>query len=141
MTRPDTILHASTVARSGRAVLLRGASGSGKSGLALQLIGLGAALVADDRTCLRREGECVMADAPDPIRGRIEARGVGLLNAPTAAAVPLALVVDLDRAETERLPPFRETQLAGLALPLLYRAETPAFPAAILIYLEHGRHA
>ena len=53
----ETIVHASCVARDGRAVLIRGASGSGKSGLALQLMALGAGLVADDRTRLWREGD------------------------------------------------------------------------------------
>jgi serine kinase of HPr protein (carbohydrate metabolism regulator) len=43
-------LHASTVASDGRAVLITGPSGSGKSDLALRLIDRGFALVSDDRT-------------------------------------------------------------------------------------------
>ena len=41
------LLHASCVAVAGRAVLITGPSGSGKSSLALTLLAHGAALVAD----------------------------------------------------------------------------------------------
>ncbi len=135
---PD-IIHATTVAHKGRAVLIRGASGSGKSGLALQLIALGAALVADDRTQLRREKHTLLADAPAPIRSQIEARGVGILAAPAAGPTPVTLVVDLDETETDRLPPARETRLLGLSVPLLRKIDAHHFPAAIMVYLEHGR--
>ncbi|WP_104019905.1 HPr kinase/phosphorylase [Roseovarius nitratireducens] len=131
-------VHASCVAQAGRAVLIRGAAGSGKSGLALRLIALGAELVADDRTRVWRAGDQVMADAPDTIRGRIEARGMGLLHLPAAGPRPLALVVDLDGSETERLPPLRETRIAGTALPLVHGSGHAHFPAAIALYLRYG---
>ena len=41
-------LHASCIAVHGRGVLILGPSGAGKSSLALQLMALGADLVADD---------------------------------------------------------------------------------------------
>ena len=50
-------LHVSTVAIGGRAVLIGGRSGQGKSDLALRLIDRGAALVSDDYTHVRRAGE------------------------------------------------------------------------------------
>jgi HPr kinase/phosphorylase len=43
------LVHGSVVSLAGRGMLILGASGSGKSALALRLIGRGAALVADDR--------------------------------------------------------------------------------------------
>ncbi|MEQ9259444.1 MAG: HPr kinase/phosphatase C-terminal domain-containing protein [Roseovarius sp.] len=135
------VLHASCVAFEGRAVLIRGASGSGKSGLALQLIALGATLVADDRTRLRRAGERLIAEAPETIRGRIEARQVGLLRVPHVSGVPVALVIDMDAEETERLPPLRQTEIAGLALPLLRKSPLAHFPAAIKTYLCGQREA
>lgn len=141
MPGPDETMHATTVALNGRAVLIRGASGSGKSALGLQLLGLGAALVADDRTRLWRVGAQVMADAPDTIRGRIEARGVGILNAPACGPQAVALIVDLDRVEEVRLPPMRQAALLGVTLPLLHKIETAYFPAAIRLYLLHGREA
>jgi len=131
-------VHASCVAQAGRAALIRGAAGRGKSGLALRLIALGAELVADDRTRLWRAGGQVMADAPDTIRGRIEARGMGLLRLPSAGPRPLALVIDLDREETGRLPPLRETRVADAALPLVHGSGHAHFPAAILLYLRYG---
>jgi len=121
--------------------MIRGAAGAGKSGLALQMIALGARLVADDRTRLWRDGDRLMADAPDAIRGRIEVRGVGILAAEAAGPARLKLVVDLDETEDSRLPPERRCMLLGLQLPLVRKSEGAHFPAAILLYLTHGRMA
>ena len=133
-------LHASCVALEGRALLITGASGRGKSGLALQMMALGAGLVADDRTCLRRSGAAIIASPPAAIAGRIEARGLGILAAARAGPTRLAAVLDLDRAETKRLPPERRVELLGVALPLLHNVETPHFPAALVQYLKAGRN-
>ncbi len=135
----QTIVHASCVAFDRRAVLLRGASGSGKSALALQLMALGAVLIADDRVILGLRDGAVFARCPASIRGRIEARGVGILAAETAETAIVQLVVDLDRQETERLPPQRETTLLGQRIPLLHAVRSAHFPAAILQYLKGGR--
>ncbi|MBR9843551.1 MAG: serine kinase [Rhodobacteraceae bacterium] len=134
-------VHASCVAHAGRAVLIRGASGRGKSALALRLMALGAQLVADDRTELWREGETICARAPDTIRGMIEARFVGILAAEALDRAPVHLVIDLDRSESERLPPNRNTALLGQTLPLLYRVDADHFPASVMQYLAHGRKA
>lgn len=142
MTPPDrTILHACCVAHAGRAVLISGASGAGKSALALQLMALGAGLVADDRTCLDARDGVLIASAPAAIRGMIEARGIGLLRAESVAHAPVRLAVDLDRAETERLPPERHTEILRCRIPLLHKVEHAHFPAAILQYLKGGRCA
>ncbi|WP_323768162.1 serine kinase [Marinovum sp.] len=133
------ILHASTVALGGRGVLVLGASGRGKSALALELMALGAELVADDRTQVTAQRGALIAACPPAIAGRIEARFVGLLAARPHPPVPLALAVDLDRTETERLPPWRDTRIAGVTLPLLHNVEDRYFPAAIRQYLVHGR--
>ncbi|MEZ5716341.1 MAG: serine kinase [Paracoccaceae bacterium] len=132
-------VHGSCVAHHGRAVLILGASGRGKSALALQLMALGAGLVADDRVILTRDGDAVIASAPAAISGRIEARFVGLLNAIPAAPAPLALVVDLDADETERLPPQRSRKVLGISLPLVHNVASRHFAAAILQYLKAGR--
>lgn len=134
----DHVMHASCVAVGARAVLIRGASGHGKSGLALQLIALGGVLVSDDRTRLWREDEALMADAPDTIRGRIEARGVGILRVPATGPVPVALLVDMDRTATARLPPVLHETVMGVALPRFEKTGHTHFPAAILLYLRHG---
>ncbi|RQP05078.1 serine kinase [Paracoccus sp. MA] len=133
------ILHASCIAHRGRGLLILGPSGSGKSGLALEMMALGAALVADDRTVLRREGAAVIADAPDSIRGRIEARGVGILHAVPHGPVELALAVDLERPEPDRLPPDRRLDLMGRSLPLVLGAGRVHLASTLLQYLVAGR--
>lgn len=131
-------VHATTVAFDGRAILIRGASGRGKSSLGLQLIALGGGLVADDRTCLERQGDRVIASCPAPIRGRIEARGIGILRVPVAGPCAVGLVVDLDRTETARLPEPRHDLLLGVEIPLVLRCETPAFAASLATYVRYG---
>lgn len=134
---PGETLHASCVAWGARGLLILGASGAGKSALALDLIALGADLVADDRVALRREGAAVVASAPPPLRGLIEARGLGLLRMPFAAEVAVTLALDLDGAETARLPPRRTTLLLGAAVPVILRPENLR-PASIFAVLRHG---
>lgn len=134
-------LHASAVALGGRALLITGPAGSGKSALALELMALGARLVADDGVILRRDGDRLLARAPDAIRGLIEARGVGLLRADPIDDVPVALVVDMGRTETERLPPRRTTEIEGITLPVLHKVASHHFTAAVRQYLAGGRDA
>jgi len=87
--RPDhTTLHASCVALQDKGLLILGPSGSGKSALALQLMALGAVLVADDYTDLVRCDDRVIARCPAALRGLIEARGIGILRADTVAQAP-----------------------------------------------------
>ena len=140
---PETgrILHASAVAFDGAAVCILGKSGTGKSGLALQLMAYGARLVADDGCRVWRQEALLWVDAVGTISGLIEARGVGLLNAKPAGATRLALWVDLDQRETHRLPPQREKVCLGVSLPIVHNAAHPHFAAAILQYLRAGRQA
>ena len=132
-------LHANCAAFGARAVLIRGAAGSGKSALTLQLMAYGATLVADDQTILALRDGWPVASAPEPLRGLIEARGIGLLAAEVAAPTRVHLVVDMDSVETDRLPASRTTDLLGQTLPLLHNTERLDFPAAILQYLRAGK--
>lgn len=125
------MVHATCVACSGRAVLLCGPPGSGKSDLALRLIDGGALLVADDQVVLRAAGDEIVASAPATIVGRMEVRGIGIVAVPHVAAAPVALVVDLEQAgAVARLPePARRTFL-GVSLPLIALAPFEASAAA-----------
>ncbi|WP_138934627.1 HPr kinase/phosphorylase [Roseovarius arcticus] len=135
------VLHATSIEIDGRGVLIRGASGSGKSSLGLQLMALGGVLIADDRTRASLDGGDVFLDAPDTIRGQIEARGVGILNSPTAGPTPAALIVDMDGPVADRLPLWEEGVLLGRALPLVRGNDAAHLPAAILFYVKYGRRA
>ncbi len=134
-------LHASCVAFEQKAVLIAGASGSGKSTLALELLGLGARLIADDLTTVERQGRRVFALAPPRLRGVIEARNVGLIRAPFLARAQVCLVVDLEKNEPERLPHNHVTDLLGLRVETIYKVEASHFPAAIRNLVLFGRYA
>lgn len=127
------LVHATTVAIDGRAVLLRGPSGSGKSDLAVRLIDAGAQLVADDQTELRRDNEALIARAPDTIAGMLELRGVGILRLEARAEAPVVLIVDLVAPDAvERLPDPRQERLLGVAFPLIALAPFEASAVAKL---------
>ncbi len=121
MTVPSSeTLHASCVAIGGRAVLITGPSGSGKSDLALRLIDRGASLVSDDYTHVRRSGDALLATAPANIVGMIEVRGVGLVTMTNDVDVPVALLIAI-APEVDRFPHSVETEvLAGLVIPRCY---------------------
>ena len=141
----EIILHASCVAFDAagtlpRAVVILGASGAGKSALALQLLGLGARLVADDRTLLRREGIHLVAAAPPGLPPLIEARGIGLLGATMCPKAGVVLAVDLDAHERDRLPLRRHLDFCGAATEVVHGTQSAHFPAAIRQYVLHGRH-
>ncbi|WP_299621216.1 serine kinase [uncultured Tateyamaria sp.] len=134
----ETLLHANAVAVDGQGVLITGASGSGKSSLSLQLMTLGAQLIADDQTQLRLMSAQVWASSPPTTRGLIEARGVGILTADPCEA-PIALVIDLDLLETERLPQRHSVTLLDRPIICLHKVDNPAWPAAIMQYLKGSR--
>ena len=140
MSRPlsSENLHATSVARHGRAVLLLGPSGSGKSDLALRLLDHGFSLVSDDRTLLRRDGERLIASAPDTIRGKMEVRGLGILPMPSLDDVPVALAVELSGDITRMPDVSRERLFLGLPLPLITVDSTTASAAAkVALALDH----
>ncbi len=130
-------VHASTVATGGRAVLLGGPSGSGKSDLALRLIDRGFTLVSDDQTIVRREGDRLIASAPPTIAGKLEVRGLGIVEMETLTDVPIALFVELT-SDIERLPDEnRERSILGVELPLIsIDARTASAPSKVALALD-----
>jgi serine kinase of HPr protein (carbohydrate metabolism regulator) len=129
-------IHASSIMVDGRVVLIAGRSGSGKSDLALRLIDRGALLVADDYTHIEGRDGRLIASAPPQIAGRIEVRGVGIVELASAVEGNVALLVDLDRA-VERMPaePLPTTALDGIAIPTLGLS---AFEASAPIKVEQA---
>lgn len=113
------MLHASTVEIGGRAVLIEGRSGSGKSDLALRLIDRGARLVSDDYTLVKREKGGLLATAAPNIAGKIEVRGLGIIELGNVEDVPVGLVVTLGE-DVERIPAADVTRkIAGVAVPVV----------------------
>ncbi len=136
MIQAPEILHATTVAINGKAVLIVGPSGSGKSSLALQLLTFGAGLVADDRTQVSLDCETLIASVPSTIEGLIEARGVGLIRMPDVGPAPVHLVIDMLQTENQRLPEAHHHSVLGIALPCLHNAPSPHFAAAVWLYVN-----
>lgn len=111
-------VHASAVSIGGRAVLIAGRPGSGKSDLALRLIDRGAVLVSDDYTIVTRSGRRLLASAPETIRGRIEIRGIGLVEMPSETGVPVAVMINVDDPVPRMPEPGQTRLLAEIAVPL-----------------------
>lgn len=130
-------VHASTVAMDGRAVLITGPSGSGKSDLALRMLDRDFTLVSDDQTIVRREGDRLIASAPATIAGKLEIRGVGIVEMETVNDVPVALLVELT-SEIQRLPDDRrERPVLGLKLPLVsVDAQTASAASKVALALD-----
>jgi serine kinase of HPr protein (carbohydrate metabolism regulator) len=130
-------LHASCVAIDGRAVLLSGSSGAGKSDLALRLIDRGFVLVSDDQTIVGKSGDRLIASAPATIAGKLEIRGIGIVDMETVSDVPVALAVELT-SEIQRLPDdSRERVILGVRLPLItVDALTASAPSKVALALD-----
>jgi serine kinase of HPr protein (carbohydrate metabolism regulator) len=130
-------VHASTVALDGRAVLISGPSGSGKSDLALRLLDRGFQLVSDDQTIVRKEGSRLLASAPPNIAGKLEVRGIGIVDMDIVKDVPAALLVELT-SDIQRLPDDdRERPILGVSLPLVsIDAMTASAPSKVALALD-----
>ena len=138
-TGDSLVLHASAVALGRQGLLILGASGAGKSALALSLMAFGACLVADDRTRLRSACGALWASCPETIAGRIDARGIGILTAEPLPRARITAVVDLDHPESERLPPDRRRTILGHDLPLILNGAGLPFAAGLVQYLKGMR--
>lgn len=116
-------VHASSVVIDGKAVLICGPSGSGKSDLALRLIDRGATLLCDDRTHVSCDGDMLIAKPMPNITGLLEVRGLGLIRFPHCMKAPIAMIVQLlDHQDSapERMPHRLPSRiLCGIEIPVL----------------------
>jgi serine kinase of HPr protein (carbohydrate metabolism regulator) len=147
----EALIHGTCLAIGDDGVLLLGAPGSGKSDLALRLIdspgmGLsgvprGARLVADDQVVVRRSGTELIASAPPALAGKLEIRGLGIVDLAAVPLTALRLAVRLTpAAEIERLPDLARArmEILAVAIPLvLIDPASASAPARIRAALDH----
>ena len=109
--------QATAVGIAGRAVLIEGEPGMGKSSLALALIDRGASLIGDDGVMLEaREGGLHVSPHPNT-RGLIEVRNLGVLTMPVHECARVALVIRLDRRAPRFIDAAGRAERLGVALP------------------------
>jgi HPr kinase/phosphorylase len=146
----------------GLGVLLAGESGIGKSECALDLVGRGHRLVADDTVEIRCRGQAVLiGTCPELTRHHVEIRGLGLVNvtdlfgvSATRSSKRVELVVQLERwergREYDRLGLDTATiEILGVPVPLVTMPVAPGRNLAMLVEVaarnqllrSRGRHA
>ncbi len=111
------LANVTCVSVGGRGLLIEGPPGSGKSSLALGLIDRSAVLVGDDGVALERRGDRLWAHPPPNIAGKLEIRGVGIVELGAEPAA-LALMLRLEGPH-ERMPEPDTVTLEGTRLPRL----------------------
>ena len=136
-------IHASAVLVGETGILILGASGSGKSSLALDLIdhchlrGIAAGLIGDDRiVILRKNGQIFASPAPQ-LAGLIEVFGSGvhLVRHIDEAEIHLAVRL-VESSKSLRMPPQEPHEvLPGIFLPLLCLPQRQPAVRAVLAHL------
>lgn len=118
--------HGSCIILGDAGVVIAGASGSGKTALAISLIdratqaGKFAVLVSDDQVLLSATNGRLVCRVPDTIAGKIELRGYGIAHIDHEAACTVGLWVQLLPAEeVERIPERAEVERLGVKLPVM----------------------
>lgn len=113
------IIHANCVRYQNKGILITGASGSGKSDLALRIIDQGGELVSDDYVNVEDiDGELFAKTAPN-IEGMIEVRGVGLINMDYIPESKIDLVLNLVSLEKiDRMPEIKKYTHNSATIPL-----------------------
>lgn len=146
MDGATSLVHATCISLEDGAALLLGLSGAGKSDLALRCVMqparldgrmLSARLVADDQVILERRAASIWARPPPAIAGKLEVRGLGIIDVPHTPEARVRLLVRLvDAGEIERLPESSETDVLGLTLPVVRIAPLEASaPVKVLLAL------
>lgn len=132
-------IHGTALSIKGEGILIRGASGSGKSDLALRLINAASArLIADDRVNLSADGSTILMSPPPEIAGLLEVRGLGAAEIGCEADIPLRLIIDLKpAAEIERMPERKWQTILDHEIPVfdLYPFE-PSAPDKLGLALQ-----
>lgn len=132
-------VHGACVAIGARAVLIEGRSGEGKSDLALRLIDRGATLVADGQVICQRSDRALLASPPAHLAGRIEVRGLGIVEMPSVERIPVDLLIVILDAPPRFPEDARTRRIAGIDVPVLALAALePSAPIKVELALKQG---
>jgi len=147
MAKPSPLnqpqVHGTALMIGDQGVLLRGPSGAGKSDLALRLIDGGAILVADDRVNLTPAEDAIIMSAPTNLMGKLEIRGLGIVQIVCAPSAPLALVCDLvPTAQIDRFPDVPSKTVLDQMVPVIeIDSQTQSAAAKVRYALKVARGA
>jgi HPr kinase/phosphorylase len=143
----EEIVHANALVVGGTGLLIRGASGSGKSALTLALMeragrmGKFASLVGDDQVRIEAQNGRLIARSISSILGLLEVRGIGILRLAHSQATLIRLTIDLiAKSQLVRLPgaELRTTRIAGIAVNrIALSMEKPDLAALMTVVLGH----
>ena len=134
----SVLLHATAVAVGEKGLLILGPSGAGKSYLAVEMLVLGADLISDDRVWLRNDGSRLMLHPAEPLAGRIEVRGLGVISCSMRPCVPLKYCLDLSLISEARLPFSLEVTKLGHRILVLPGGPVLPQAAALMLLVKNG---
>ena len=116
------IRYATSVAIDGYGLMIEGASGAGKSSLAIEMIALGARLIADDQTVISKpviENSTPLLSAPKSLRGLIEIRQIGLVKYSSKESAPLIGIIKLHDITSSRMPDPSYEEIYSTLIPVI----------------------
>ena len=115
------LFYGTAVAYQGLGVFIQGASGSGKSDLALRLIDDDADLISDDQVVIKVVGHKLQLLPPDNIAGLIEVRGFGVVKLKSVREIPLCLVIKVDpNKQLKRMPRMKNELIKRIPVPVIH---------------------
>lgn len=136
MIKDATLIHATTVYLDGYGVIISGASGIGKSSMAVELLSEAHGfdfillnsgnniLVADDQTQIVRTDvggqKQILAYCPKNIQGLLEIRGLGIISVPFKSPVTVHLYVEIVNRMPPRMPAKQMQKITVLDVKIPY---------------------
>ncbi|APG62825.1 hypothetical protein LPB140_08515 [Sphingorhabdus lutea] len=136
MAQQLKIIHASSVAIDGQAVIIMGPSGSGKTQSCLDLIDRGAMLIADDQCVLSKNNGHIHISSISGFEGKIELRNVGIIQMEHCQNIPAALCVALNPNAPRFPSKYHSFDFDGLQIVKMEMAHTPNIAQKIELSLQ-----